>query len=67
MKFYDFVGYRNHKHNDINPTVHAKTQAETGGLCCSGTNGFINFLTLVLRYEERVTILTKLTTPNGGV
>ena len=36
----------------------------SGGLCCSGTNGFINFLTSVLRHEARDTILTMLSIPN---
>ena len=53
-----------HNHNDIHPTVHIQIQIQIqykGGLHCSGTNAFINFLTSVLRHEERDTILTMLT------
>ena len=58
-----------HNHNDINPTVHiqmqihntySNTNAGTGGLFCSDTNGFINFLNSAVRHEERDTILKSL-------
>ena len=42
-------------------------QAKTGGLCCSGTNAFINFFTSVHRHKERDTILTMLTPPQRAV
>ena len=66
--------YTHDNHNDINPTVHIQIhiqsntntiQAKTGGLCCSRTNAFINFLTAVLRHEERDTIFTMLNIPNA--
>ena len=40
--------------------IHVQLQ-NTCGYCCSGMNAFINFLTSVLRHEERDTILTMLT------
>ena len=49
-------------------TVHIQMHIQiqnTGGLCCSGTNAFINFLTSVRRHEESDTILTMLTIPNA--
>ena len=47
----------NHKRLHIYIFIYSQMQIHS----CSGTNAFINFLSLVLRHEERDTILTMLT------
>ena len=58
-----------HSHNNINHnSISIRTQiqstvqiqVDTGRLFFSDMNGFINFLSLVLRHEERDTILKSL-------
>ena len=58
---YTFGGVRNDD-TDTDTKIHNTNtiQAKTGGLCCSGPNAFINFLTSILRHEERDAILESL-------